>query len=134
MHLTPHREIQALGVPNLSHHHATATDLFHFGRQIGLSVSSALRALAYSISASRAASHRSALVNSWVEMTAPFATPSQLTMIRMWVTVFFPHMTVAPEPIASASAETPPLIQIKHLRRRALSICVAPGAQELLVR
>jgi len=32
-------------------------------------------------------------------------------------------MTVAPEPIASASAETPPLIQIKRLRRRATPIC-----------
>lgn len=60
---------------------------FHFGMQIGLSVSSELRALAYSISACRAASHRSALENSWVEITAPFATPSQLTMIRTWVTI-----------------------------------------------
>src|SRR5258705_6138967 len=61
--------------------------LFHFGMQSGLSVSSELRALAYSISACRAASHRSALENSWVEITAPFATPSQLTMIRTWVTI-----------------------------------------------
>ena len=42
----------------------TATAIFHFGMQSDLSVSSELRALAYSISACRAASHRSALVNS----------------------------------------------------------------------
>jgi len=36
-------------------------------------------------------------------------------------------MTVAPEPIASASAETPPLIQIKHLRRPCAFIRVALG-------
>jgi len=62
--------------------------IFHFCTQRGLSVSSTLRALAYSMSASRAASQRSALVNSWVDITAPLATPSQLTMIRTWVTIF----------------------------------------------
>ena len=61
--------------------------LFHFCMQRGLRVSSTLRALAYSISTSRAASQRSALVNSWVDITAPLATPSQLTTIRTWVTI-----------------------------------------------
>jgi hypothetical protein len=63
------------------------TALFHFCMQRGLSVSSTLRALAYSMSASRAASQRSALVNSWVDITAPLATPSQLMTIRTWVTI-----------------------------------------------
>ncbi|MFG3593752.1 hypothetical protein [Bradyrhizobium sp. RDI18] len=33
-------------------------------------------------------------------------------------------MTVAPEPIANVCGENVPLIQIKHLRRRAISITV----------
>ena len=38
--------------------------------------------------ASRAASHRSALANSWVDTAAPFtAPPSQLTTIRTWVII-----------------------------------------------
>ena len=53
--------------------------------RLGLSVSSRPRALAYSISASRAASQRSALVNSCVDITAPLTAPSQLMTIRTWV-------------------------------------------------
>jgi hypothetical protein len=54
----------------------------HFCMQMGLSVSSTPRALVYSMSARRAASQRSALVNSWVDITPPLPTPSQLTTIR----------------------------------------------------
>ncbi len=57
----------------------------HFGMQRGLSVSSMPRALAYSISVCRAASQRSALVNSCVDITAPLTAPSQLMTIRTWV-------------------------------------------------
>jgi len=57
--------------------------VFHFCRQMGLSASSSPRALASWTSASRAASQRSALVNSWVDTAAPFtAPPSQPTTIR----------------------------------------------------
>ena len=55
--------------------------------RLGLSVSSRPRALAYSISASRAASQRSALVNSCVDITAPLTAPSQLMTIRTWVII-----------------------------------------------
>ncbi|SHN80494.1 hypothetical protein SAMN05444170_4369 [Bradyrhizobium erythrophlei] len=59
----------------------------HFCMQSGLSVSSRPRALAYSISACRAASQRSSLVNSCVDITAPLTAPSQLMTIRTWVTI-----------------------------------------------
>ena len=60
----------------------------HFCRQMGLSWSSSARALASATIASRAASHRSALANSWVDTAAPFtAPPSQLTTIRTWVII-----------------------------------------------
>ena len=64
---------------------ASLTIQRHFCRQRGLSVSSRPRALAYSISVCRAASQRSALVNSCVDITAPLTAPSQLMTIRTWV-------------------------------------------------
>jgi hypothetical protein len=59
----------------------------HFCMQRGLSVSSRPRALAYSISACRAASQRSSLVNSCVDITGPLTAPSQLMTIRTWVII-----------------------------------------------
>ena len=66
---------------------ASLTIQRHFCRQRGLSVSSRPRALAYSISVCRAASQRSALVNSCVDITAPLTAPSQLMTIRTWVII-----------------------------------------------
>ena len=80
-------------MPTGRHRHPVATavpraEAFHFCRQIGLSWSSSARALASATIASRAASHRSALANSWVDTAAPFtAPPSQLTTIRTWVII-----------------------------------------------
>src|SRR3954454_6957052 len=59
---------------------------FHFSAHSSLSVSSMLRALAYSVSFNRAASQRSALVNSCVDTTAPLpAPPIKLTTIKTWI-------------------------------------------------
>jgi len=82
--------------------------LSHFCVQTGRSVSSMLRALAYSISASRAASQRSALENSCVDIVAPWtAPPSQLTTIRTWIIMCFPLSSSAGVAHPSASHVAP---------------------------
>ena len=63
----------------------------YFGVHTGRSVSSMLRALAYSINAIRAASQRSALEYSCVDTTAPWtAPPRKLTTIRTWTMTYSP--------------------------------------------
>src|SRR5438045_9172085 len=63
----------------------------YFCVQMSLSVSSMLRALAYSLKVVRAASQRSALVNSCVDITAPLmAPPTKLTTIKTWTILFSP--------------------------------------------
>jgi hypothetical protein len=82
--------------------------LSHFCVQTGRSVSSMLRALAYSISASRAASQRSALENSCVDIVAPWtAPPSQLTTIRTWIIMCSPLSSSAGVAHPSASHVAP---------------------------
>src|SRR5215212_10086 len=69
---------------------------FHFWAQSSLSVSSMLRALAYSLRFNRAASQRSALVNSCVDTTAPLtAPPIKLTTIKTWTILSLPTALVS---------------------------------------